>query len=84
MIAFMPLGPSVCVWKAKTSSTGSGPAPGIGSLIDNGHVSNVPVTEPNQSTAAVVNEDLPGKSFRNFRFDSSFILRLLDGMIISG
>jgi mRNA-decapping enzyme subunit 2 len=40
--------------------------------------------EPNQSTAAVVNEDLPGKSFRNFRFDSSFILRLLDGMIISG
>lgn len=77
-------GPSVCVWKAKTSSTGSGPAPGIGSLTDNAHVSNVPIMEPCQSTAGVVNEDLAGKSFRNFRFDSSFILRLLDEMMISG
>lgn len=76
-------GPSLCVWKAKTSSTGSGPAPGIGSLTDT-HVSNVPVMEPYQNETGVINEDLPGKSFRNFRFDSSFILRLLDGMPISG
>lgn len=70
--------------KSDGSLKGSGPAQGIGSLTDNAHVSNVPVMEPYQSTAGVVNEDLAGKSFRNFRFDSSFILRLLDEMMISG
>eukprot|EP01018_Ginkgo_biloba_P031067 Gb_41188 [translate_table: standard] len=72
------------VWKVKTSSGPSAPATGTASMTDSASVLNVSVTKSVQSTTGVSNDDFPGKSFRNFRFDSAFILRLLDGMVSSG
>lgn len=69
-------GSSMCVWKAKSSSPSSGSGSGINSLIE-----NITSMESHPSKGAVPNDDFPGKSFRNFRFDSKYILQLIDGTI---
>ncbi|KAH9288531.1 hypothetical protein KI387_032648, partial [Taxus chinensis] len=69
-------GSSICVWKAKPSSPKSGSGPGINSLIE-----NAPSMESYPNKVAVLNDDLPGKSFRNFRFDSKYILQMINGRI---
>lgn len=56
----------LCVWKAKTSSTGSS------SVVIPESQLNRPVTETRPS------DNAPGKSFRNFKFDRAAIFRAME------
>uniref|UniRef100_A0A0D6R7H7 Nudix hydrolase domain-containing protein n=1 Tax=Araucaria cunninghamii TaxID=56994 RepID=A0A0D6R7H7_ARACU len=71
-------GSSTCVWRAKSNSPKSNSVPGINSLNE-----IVPITE-SYSSKSVINDDFPGKSFRNFRFDSKYILQSIDNTTLTG
>ncbi|KAJ6727240.1 M7GPPPN-MRNA HYDROLASE [Salix purpurea] len=60
----MPL-KAMCVWKARNNSIGSG------TVIMESHL-NKPVSDAHPSDLG------PGKSFRNFRFDTAAILRAME------
>jgi len=60
----MPL-KGMCVWKAKNSSTGNSS-------------SSSPMIMESQSTKPEPDNPAPGKSFRNFRFDTSSILQAME------